>query len=318
MAVRKPGGLGRGLEALFGGSAIEEIQKVSNKEEEKIVESDVQVEEEKVIESEEIEVEGRDKVKYLKLIDIEPNRDQPRKDFDEEILQELADSIKNYGVLQPIVVNYKENYYEIVAGERRWRAAKMAGLKEIPAVIKNIDERKSKEIALIENVQREDLNAIEKARGLKVLMEDYNLTQEQLAENLGKSRSAIANSLRLLNLDERVIELAEQKKLTEGHCKALLGEKDPDKQYKLALWFIETGGSVREAEKKMRVKKRLANKPRKGEQYEAIYRDVEDSFRGFFGTKVKLNPKNESQGKIVIEYKTAGDLERILELIKNN
>ena len=306
MAVKKQGGLGKGLEALFGGSAIEEIQKVSEEPANNI---DLTINEEN---------DDRDKVRYLKLIDVEPNRSQPRRNFDEESMQELADSIKLYGVIQPIVVNYKENYYEIVAGERRWRAAKMAGLKEIPAVIKNIDERKSKEIALIENVQREDLNAIEKARGLKVLMEDYNLTQEELAAALGKSRSAVANSLRILNLDERIIKLAEDNKLTEGHCKALLAVKDPEKQYEMAMFFIETGGSVREAEKRMRVKKRLANKPRKGSKYEAIYKDVEDSFRGFFGTKVKLNPRNESQGKIVIEYKTSGELERLLELIKNS
>ncbi len=306
MAVKKQGGLGKGLEALFGGSAIEEIQKVSNENTSNL---------EQITNEEN---DDRDKVRYLKLIDVEPNRNQPRRNFDEESMQELADSIKLYGVIQPIVVNYKENYYEIVAGERRWRAAKMAGLKEIPAVIKNIDERKSKEIALIENVQREDLNAIEKARGLKVLMEDYNLTQEELAAALGKSRSGIANSLRILNLDERIIKLAEDNKLTEGHCKALLAVKDPEKQYEMAMFFIETGGSVREAEKRMRVKKRLANKPRKGSKYEAIYKDVEDSFRGFFGTKVRLNPKNESQGKIVIEYKTSGELERLLELIKNS
>lgn len=306
MAVKKQGGLGKGLEALFGGSAIEEIQKVSNENTSNL---------EQITNEEN---DDRDRVRYLKLIDVEPNRNQPRRNFDEESMQELADSIKLYGVIQPIVVNYKENYYEIVAGERRWRAAKMAGLKEIPAVIKNIDERKSKEIALIENVQREDLNAIEKARGLKVLMEDYNLTQEELAAALGKSRSGIANSLRILNLDERIIKLAEDNKLTEGHCKALLAVKDPEKQYEMAMFFIETGGSVREAEKRMRVKKRLANKPRKGSKYEAIYKDVEDSFRGFFGTKVKLNPRNESQGKIVIEYKTSGELERLLELIKNS
>ena len=306
MAVKKQGGLGKGLEALFGGSAIEEIQKVSTENASNI---DAMANEES---------DDRDKVRYLKLIDVEPNRSQPRRNFDEESMQELADSIKLYGVIQPIVVNYKENYYEIVAGERRWRAAKMAGLKEIPAVIKNIDEKKSKEIALIENVQREDLNAIEKARGLKVLMEDYNLTQEELAAALGKSRSGIANSLRILNLDERIIKLAEDNKLTEGHCKALLAVKDPEKQYEMAMFFIETGGSVREAERRMKIKKRLSKKPLKGSKYEAIYKDVEDSFRGFFGTKVRLNPKNESQGKIVIEYKTSGELERLLELIKNS
>lgn len=305
MAVKKQGGLGKGLEALFGGSSINDIQKASSN-----------VDREYRDTLNENEDNDKEMVKYLKLIDIEPNRDQPRRNFDEEALQELAASIKMHGVIQPIVVNYKENYYEIVAGERRWRAAKIAGLKEIPCIIKNIDQRKSKEIALIENVQREDLNAIEKARGLKVLMEDYNLTQEELAAALGKSRSGIANSLRILNLDERIIKMAEENKLTEGHCKALLAVKDPDKQYEMAVWFVETGGSVREAERQMKIRKRLAKKPLKGDKYAAIYRDVEDSFRGFFGTKVKLNPRNESEGKIVIEYKTSGDLERILELIK--
>ena len=327
MAVKKQGGLGKGLEALFGGNAFEEINKVSIAPEVENVEEVVEVETKKVsknslrkefeFNSEKIDEDSdRDKVRYLKLIDIEPNSEQPRRRFDEEALQELADSIKQYGVIQPIVVNYKGNYYEIVAGERRWRASKMAGLKEIPAVIKNIDERKTKEIALIENVQREDLNAVEKARGLKALMEDYDLTQEELAANLGKSRSGIANTLRILNLDNRILEMVEDKKLTEGHCKALLAVKDPEKQYEMALYFVETGGSVREAEKAMKVKKRLSKKPRKGEKYEAIYRDVEDSFRGFFGTKVKLNPTNESQGKIVIEYKTSSELERLLDIIK--
>jgi len=306
MAVKKPGGLGKGLEALFGGNAIEEINKVSSKEKK---EDDIDILDEE-------EKEGRDKVRYLKLIDVEPNREQPRKMFDEESLQELAESIKQHGVIQPIVVNDKGKYYEIVAGERRWRAAKIAGLKEIPAVIKNIDERKSKEIALIENVQREDLNAMEKARGLKVLMDEYNLTQEELGKIVGKSRSAIANTLRMLNLDERIIKMVEENKLTEGHCRALLGIKNLDKQYEMALYFVENGGSVREVEKKVQEKNKPNRKSKKMQKYEAIYRDVEDSFRGFFGTKIKLQPKNEKQGKIVIEYKNNEELERMLELIK--
>ena len=294
--MAKKTGLGKGLDALFAENTL-----LQNDEEEK---------------KEELK-DGEEIVRKIKVIEIEPNRDQPRKIFDNESLEELAESIKKYGVIQPIIVKQKDNYYEIVAGERRWRAAKMAGLKEIPAVIKNIDERKSKEIALIENVQREDLNAVEKARGLKVLMENYNLTQEELAATLGKSRSGIANTLRILNLDERILKMVEENKLTEGHCKALLAVKDPEKQYSMAVWFVETGGSVREAEKKMKIQKRLSKKPLKGAKYEAIYRDVEDTFRGFFGTKVKLNPKNESKGKIVIEYNTSGELERILDLIKN-
>ena len=295
--MAKKTGLGKGLNALFADTLEnEEEEVVQVKKEEKIIDGEV--------------------VQTLKLTEVEPNRNQPRKQFDEEALEELADSIKKYGLIQPIIVTKKDGYYQIVAGERRWRASKKAGMTTIQAIVREDDEKKNKEIALIENIQREDLNAVEKAEGIKLLMEEYQLTQSQVSEIIGKSRSGIANSLRILNLDERIIELAEKNKLTEGHCKALLAVKDPEKQYEMAMYFIETGGSVREAEKAMKVKKRLSKKPKVGRKYDVIYRDIEDSFRGFFGTKVKLNPKNESQGKIVIEYKTSGELERFLDLIK--
>ena len=282
--MAKMTGLGKGLDALFSSSpALEEE-----------------------------EIQKGEIVKNIKIIEIEPNKEQARKIFDEESIDELANSIKEYGVIQPIIVTKKGKYYEIVAGERRWRASKRAGLTEIPAIIREDDERRNKEISLIENIQREDLNPIEKARGIKVLMEEYDLTQQRVADILGKSRSSIANTVRILNLDERVIELALQGKLTEGHCKALMAITDGDKQYDMALYMIESGDTVREAEKKMQVRKKLKKKDQK---YEAIYRDIEDTFQGFFGTKVKLDA-GAKKGKIIIQYNSNEDLERILDLLK--
>lgn len=280
--MAKKTGLGKGLEALFGDNSI-------NKE---INENDI--------------------TKKIKITDIEPNRDQPRSYFDEESLDELAESIKRYGLIQPIIVTQKDKYYEIVAGERRWRACKKAGLTEMPVIIREDDERKNKEIALIENIQREDLNPIEKALGIKLLMEEYSLTQQQVSEILGKSRSAIANTVRLLNLDNRVLEFVKNGQITEGHCRALLAIQDKDKQYTVALKMLEEGSTVREIEDKVYKK----NKTKKrNPQYEAIYRDIEDTFQGFFGTKVKLDA-GKKKGKIVIEYSSNEDLERILELVK--
>ena len=206
----------------------------------------------------------------------------------------------------------KENYYEIIAGERRWRASKKAGLEKIPVIIKDDNIQRNKEISLIENIQREDLNPIEKARGIKQLMDEYNLTQQRVAEILGKSRSAIANSVRILNLDERVINLALEGKLTEGHCRSLMAITDPDKQFEMAEQIIEMGNSVREVEKKVKVRKKA---PKKTEKYAPIYRDIENSFQTFFGTKVKLDA-GERKGKIIIQYSSNDDLERILGLIK--
>ena len=280
--MAKKTGLGKGLDALFSASLVEE------------------------------ETNDNEMVYHLKVSEIEPNKDQPRRIFDEDSLNELAESIKKYGVIQPIIVSKKDDYYQIVAGERRWRASKIAGVTEIPAIVRENDEQKNREIALIENIQREDLNPIEKARGIKLLMDQYNLTQAQVAEIIGKGRSTVTNTLRILNLDSRVIDLALQGKLTEGHCKALLGFDNPDKQYDMALYMIESGDSVREAEKKTKSRKAM---PKKNEKYEPIYRDIESSFQSFFGTKVKLNA-GKKKGKIVIEYASNDDLERILDLIK--
>lgn len=281
--MAKKTGLGKGLDALFSTPIIEE---------EKMQDNDV--------------------LKNLKIVEVEPNRDQPRKKFDQESLEELAESIKMYGVIQPIVVTKKDGYYSIIAGERRWRASKIAGLTEIPAIIREDDERKNKEIALIENIQREDLNAYDKAVGIKSLMTEYDLTQEQTAKMLGRSRSAVANAVRILNLPPEVLEFVKDGKLSEGHCKALMAVPDSKKQYDMAVRMIEKGESVRQAERKAHLKK---TSPKVDEKYQALFRDIEDSFQGFFGTKVKLDA-GRKKGKIVIEYSSNDDLERILGLIK--
>lgn len=281
----KKTGLGKGLDALFGPVP----------EEEKVQETDV--------------------LKNLKIVDVEPNREQPRKNFNQEALEELAESIKEYGLIQPIVVTKKDGYYSIIAGERRWRASKMAGLTEIPAIIREDDERKNNEIALIENMQREDLNPYEKALGIKNLMTTYGLTQEEIAKKLGKSRSAIANTVRTLNLEPRVLEMAKEGKLTEGHCRALLSITDPEKQYLTAINMLERGATVREVEQ---TGKEINKKQVSKEQLKRnaiLYRDIENTFQGFFGTKVKLKP-GKKRGKIIIEYASNDDLERILNLMK--
>ena len=277
----KKTGLGKGLDALFGPAPEEE------------------------------KVQDGEMIKNLNINEIEPNRDQPRKTFNQESLEELAESIKEFGLIQPIVVTKKQGYYCIVAGERRWRACKIAGIETIPAILREDDEKKNQEIALIENVQREDLNPIEKAMGIKNLIITYGLKQEEIAKRLGKSRSAIANTVRLLNLEPRVLELAKQGKLTEGHCRALLSITDPEKQYKTAVRMIERNATVRQVEN-------LASKkvPREqSEKNQILYRDIENRFQSFFGTKVRLDV-GKRRGKIIIEYANNDDLERILELMK--
>ena len=284
----KKTGLGKGLEALFSENQLtkEEENKIKN---------------------------GEEIVQNIKVIEIEPNKNQPRRTFHSESIEELAKSVEQYGVIQPIIVTKQKGYYEIVAGERRWRAAKKAGLKEMPCIVREMDERKNKEIALIENIQREDLNPIDKARGFRQLLDEYEMTQQQLADKIGLNRSTVTNTLRLLNLDERVMQLAIEGKITESHCRSLLAYDNPDKQYEMALRIIEKGETVRDIEKKVQDKKKT---PKKDEaRREAICRDIEDSFQSFFGTKVKLNAGKRS-GKIVIQYSTNEELERILNLIK--
>ena len=279
--MAKMTGLGKGLDALFGPAPVEE------------------------------QMSENDILKNLKITEVEPNRNQPRKKFDEEALEELANSIKEYGLIQPIVVAKKEDYYEIIAGERRWRASKLAGLKEIPAIIREDDVRKNTEISLIENIQREDLNPYEKALGIKNLMQEYGLRQEDVAKKLGKSRSAIANSVRILNLEPRVLEFAKEGKLSEGHCKSLLSITDPERQYRTAVQMIERNATVRQLEKAVKTKVSKEEQ----ERNHVLYKDIENTFQGFFGTKVRLDA-GKRRGKIVIEYSSNDDLERILDLIK--
>ncbi len=282
----KNSGLGKGLDALFSNSSVlKEINEDKNKEE---------------------------KVEYIELVNIEPNPSQARKKFSEESINELATSIKNYGILQPIIVENKGKYYQIIAGERRWRAAKIAGLDKIPCLVRNESEQTAKEISLIENIQRENLNPIEKALGYKELIENYNLKQAELADKLGISRTYVTNTLRILNLDSRVIELALEGKLTEGHCKTLVSIEDPEQQYQLALKIIESGGTVKDLERTLKNKKKA---PKKVAKNEAIYRDIEDSFTHFFGTKCQLKAGPRS-GSIVIKYSSNEELERILDMIK--
>ena len=291
MAKPKKTGLGKGLDALFGASPlVTEVEEEQTKE----------------------QVEDSENLKTLKITDVEPNRDQPRKTFNQESLEELADSIKTYGVIQPIVVTKKDGYYAIVAGERRWRAAKIAGLEEIPAIIRDDDEQTNKEIALIENIQREDLNPYEKALGIRQLMDKYGLTQEQVSKKIGKSRSSVSNTVRVLYLAPDVLELVKQGKLSEGHCKALAGISDPKRQYEAAIRMIERGESVRQAESKNRTTKK---EKKLDPKYQYLYEDIEDRFQGFFGTKVKLD-QGKRKGRIIIEYHNNEDLERMLNLIK--
>ena len=290
----KKTGLGKGLDALFGGAPIEMQNNNNNNDTE--------------------ELENNENLKTLKITEVEPNRDQPRKNFKQEALEELAESIKTYGIIQPIVVSKQDGYYGIIAGERRWRAAKLAGLEEIPAIVRESDEQTNKEIALIENIQREDLNPFEKALGIRHLMEKYGLTQEQVSKKLGKSRSSISNTDRILYLAPDVLELVKQGKLTEGHCKALAGIEDADRQYAAALRMIDRGESVRQAESKNRITK---NEKKIDPKYKYLYEDIEDRFQGFFGTKVKLD-QGKRKGRIIIEYHNNEDLERMLNLIKEN
>lgn len=286
--MAKMTGLGKGLDALFSTDTIAKTGKT----------------------------EDGEVVQNIKITEIEPDREQPRKKFDEDKLEELANSIKQYGVIQPIIVTKKDDYYQIIAGERRWRAGKKAGLTEMPCLVRTKSEQENKEIALIENIQRENLNPIEKARGLRKLLDDYGLTQQELADKIGLSRSALANNVRILNLDPRVIELVMEHNFTEKQCRQLLRVQDPEKQYKLAIGIVENGDKDDELKRKINNDKVLAKKNKKNEEkYRAVYKDIEDSFQGFFGTKVKLEA-GKRKGKIVIEYSSNEDLERILGLIK--
>lgn len=257
----------------------------------------------------------------VKISMVEPNREQPRKVFEEDALAELAESIKQHGVIQPIVVVKKENHYEIVTGERRWRAAKLAGLKTVPVVVKNLTEQEIMEISLIENIQREDLNPIEEAMAYQKLMKEFHLTQDELSQKVSKSRAAIANTVRLLKLDESVQEMLVQRQITSGHARALLGMENLDEQYDLAARIVEEGLSVRETEELVR----LMNDPPQQEekqvpvedrQTQLVYQDYENRLKKLMGTKVSIKKKKNDKGKIEIEYYSLEELERLLELFQ--
>ena len=252
---------------------------------------------------------------------VEPNREQPRKKFDEDALLELSESIKQFGVLQPLLVQERKDYYEIIAGERRWRAAKLAGLKEVPVIIKKLTEQQTMEISLIENIQRENLNPIEEALAYKRLLTEFNLKQDEVAERVSKSRTAVTNAMRLLKLNDKVQQMVIDEMLTTGHARALLGIEDQEKQYNVAQQIFDEKLSVRDTEKLV---KNLQNeKKAKPEdtkkidpKIEAIYRDLEEQMKKIFGTKVAINSKNEKSGKIEIEYYNQEELDRIMDLFR--
>lgn len=292
MAARK--GLGKGIDAMISGDNTKTKQVV------------------------------KEVVKEVDTIDInkiEPNNNQPRKNFNEDKIHELAESIKQHGLIEPLIVQKgKKGFYTIIAGERRWRAAREAGVKEIPVVVKDYSNQQVMEIALIENIQREDLNAIEEAEAYDRLIRDFNLKQDEVAERVSKSRVAITNSLRLLKLDERVREMIIEDKIKSGHARALLGVSDGDEQYKLAVMIFDNSMSVRETEKM--VKKYLADKKKpvkevreKDTQTELIYKDYEEKLKSVIGTKVNINNKGKGKGKIEIEYFSADEFDRIMTMM---
>ena len=253
---------------------------------------------------------------------VEPNREQPRKNFDEDALLELSESIKQFGVLQPLLVQDKNGYYEIIAGERRWRAAKMAGLKEVPVIIKDLTEQEIVEISLIENIQRENLNPIEEAIAYKRLLTEFNLKQDEVAERVSKSRTAVTNSMRLLKLNEKVQQMVIDDMITTGHARALLGIENQEKQFQVAQKIFDEKLSVRETEKLVKKiqQEKEESKPKKEEKIdpkmEAILSDLEETMKGILGTKVAINRKDEKKGKIEIEYYSMDELDRIIDLIR--
>ena len=261
-------------------------------------------------------LEETSSVVMLNIIDVQPNANQPRRNFDDEKLDALADSIKANGIIQPIIVVKHDDMYMIVAGERRWRAARKAGLKEIPAIVQDYSDKQIMEVALIENLQREDLNPVDEAMGYKTLMNMFSLTQEQISERIGKSRSAVANSLRLLNLSEEVLELIKEGKITEGHAKVIMSLKDPSEQLAAANAVINKGLSVRETEQLVKAKlnpPRTIIKPNR--QLAEYLSDLEDNISKTMGTRVKIHHKN-GKGKIEIDYYSNDEFERIMEYFK--
>ncbi len=303
MNKTKKSGLGKGLDSLIpsgsiGQPKVETVEKVVEKIVEKVVEKPVEV--------------------TVRLADIEPNKEQPRKNFNEDALMELSDSIKQFGVIQPLLLQKKDGYYEIIAGERRWRAAKLAGVKEVPAIIKDYSEEEIVEIALIENIQREDLNPIEEALAYRRLIKEYNLKQDVVAEKVSKSRTSITNSMRLLKLADEVQQMVIDEMISSGHARTLLGLEDKELQVKVANMIFDENLSVRETEKLVKQMLNPVQKKEK-EEYkdEFIYENLTDKMKSVFGSKVSISRKQKDKGKIEIEYYSTEDLERIVDLISS-
>lgn len=297
MAVKKSG-LGKGLDSLIKDNSSAKKTAAANTSSENKAE------------------EMKSGEQMMKINMVEPNRDQPRKKFEEDALLELADSIKQFGVLQPLLVRKRKDYYEIITGERRWRAAKMAGVKEVPVIIKDYTEQEIVEIGLIENIQRENLNPIEEAMAFKKLLEEFNLKQDEVAERVSKSRTAVTNSMRLLKLDERVQEMIVDDMISTGHARALLAIDDKEQQYDLANKIFDEKLSVRETEKLVKeIKNPKKPKMKKRIENEFVYTDLENRMKEVMGTKVNISSKGNGKGKIEIEYYSDDELERMFEMI---
>lgn len=315
--MAKRTGLGKGLGAIFGEDVIESTPSKLKEEqmEYRINNKEINM----PLSRRENEADAGKEIN-MKLAQIEPNSEQPRKDFNPELIQELASSIEQYGVLQPLLVQKKDDHYEIIAGERRWRAAKEAGLKEVPVVIREYTKQQTMEIALIENVQREDLNPIEEALAYQQLMQEFDLTQEEIAARVSKNRATITNSMRLLKLDRRVQDIVTQGLLSNGHARSLLVLDDGEQQYQLALKIISERLSVREVEKLV---KRLSKPKKSGKAEEEerdlsfIFKDLEERMKQIMGTKVNINKKDKNKGRIEIEYYSEAELDRLVELIES-
>lgn len=294
MALKKGKGLGKGLDSLIPSGEIKPASEVVAKAE-----------------------------VYVNITKIEPNREQPRKEFDEEALQELADSIKQYGVIEPLIVQDRKDYYEIIAGERRWRASRLAGLKEVPVIIKDYTEQEIVEISLIENIQREDLNPIEEALAYKRLVDEFNLKQDEVAKRVGKNRSTVTNSLRLLKLNENVQQMLINKEISPGHAKVLLVIESKEKQYEIARKVFDESLSVRDTEKIVKeldspVKPKKVEKKETPEVMKILFQDIENNLRTILGVKVNIVPKDNNNGKIEIEYYSKEQLELFIDKLSQN
>ena len=270
---------------------------------------------EKTVESKE-DAAAKSGVQVMKINEVEPNRDQPRKNFDEDALLELSDSIKQFGVLQPLLVRKRKDYYEIIAGERRWRAAKLAGVKEVPVIEKEYTDQEILEIGLIENIQRENLNPIEEAIAYKRLLEEFNLKQDEVAERVSKSRTAVTNSMRLLKLSDKVQQMIIDDMISTGHARALLAIDDPELQYTLANKIFDEKLSVRETEKLVKeIKNPKKPKEKKPVANSFIYQDLEEKMKSVFGTMLSIASKGKGKGKIEIEYYSDDELEHLFDMM---